>query len=132
MTGTPPDQPSIYCRKCRYVLDGLPENRCPECGTAFDPEDSATLWAPRDLAWQWEAVVALLCVPLAWTAAGLQYRGGPPAFETFLPGILGMGFGIGLGISGCRRGRSGSRVASLIALVLVFLEIQLFLEKWMR
>ncbi len=25
------------CAKCGYCLFGLPENRCPECGLAFDP-----------------------------------------------------------------------------------------------
>ena len=25
------------CRRCGYLLRGLPENRCPECGTEFDP-----------------------------------------------------------------------------------------------
>jgi CHASE2 domain-containing sensor protein len=29
----------MYCRQCLYVLDGLPENRCPECGNVFDPAD---------------------------------------------------------------------------------------------
>ena len=27
----------MYCRGCWYVLDGLTEHRCPECGRAFDP-----------------------------------------------------------------------------------------------
>lgn len=26
-----------HCTRCRYDLRGLPENRCPECGTEFDP-----------------------------------------------------------------------------------------------
>ena len=25
------------CVKCGYLLRGLPENRCPECGTPFEP-----------------------------------------------------------------------------------------------
>ncbi len=32
----------MYCRRCGYVLDGRPENRCPECGTGFDPTDPGT------------------------------------------------------------------------------------------
>lgn len=27
------------CKRCGYKLKGLTEPRCPECGTAFDPED---------------------------------------------------------------------------------------------
>jgi rubrerythrin len=30
------------CRDCGYALFGLPENRCPECGRAFDPADPRT------------------------------------------------------------------------------------------
>ena len=32
----------MYCKKCWYVLDGLDENRCPECGRAFDPANGRT------------------------------------------------------------------------------------------
>jgi hypothetical protein len=32
----------MYCRKCYYDLRGLPEPRCPECGTSFDPQNAAT------------------------------------------------------------------------------------------
>jgi hypothetical protein len=30
------------CRNCYYVLENLPEQRCPECGTPFDFNDAAT------------------------------------------------------------------------------------------
>jgi hypothetical protein len=33
----------IYCRKCRYQLNGLELHRCPECGQPFDPEDLKTI-----------------------------------------------------------------------------------------
>ncbi|MCO6439014.1 MAG: hypothetical protein J5J06_18120 [Phycisphaerae bacterium] len=30
------------CVKCAYCLDGLADNRCPECGRPFDPHDPRT------------------------------------------------------------------------------------------
>jgi hypothetical protein len=35
-----------HCLHCGYSLRGLPENRCPECGTAFDPADFADAFLP--------------------------------------------------------------------------------------
>ncbi len=32
----PDDEFPVYCEKCGYLLRGLAEPRCPECGTAFD------------------------------------------------------------------------------------------------
>jgi hypothetical protein len=26
----------VYCPKCEYLLRGLPDGKCPECGTAFE------------------------------------------------------------------------------------------------
>jgi hypothetical protein len=35
--------PTKWCKKCGSSLDGLRENRCPECGTSFDPSRPRTL-----------------------------------------------------------------------------------------
>jgi hypothetical protein len=32
----------MRCSGCSYDLRGLPENRCPECGRPFDPDDPNT------------------------------------------------------------------------------------------
>jgi hypothetical protein len=34
--------PDARCLACGYVLCGLPEARCPECGRPFDPDNPAT------------------------------------------------------------------------------------------
>lgn len=31
-----------YCRRCGYMLHGLVDHRCPECGTTFDPADAGS------------------------------------------------------------------------------------------
>jgi hypothetical protein len=31
-----------YCLDCRYALQGLAENQCPECGRSFNPQDPST------------------------------------------------------------------------------------------
>src|SRR5690349_13356792 len=40
------ERPSKACLKCGYILDGLAENRCPECGHPFNPVDSSTFDTP--------------------------------------------------------------------------------------
>jgi len=37
-----PADPQRYCLDCGYNLGGLSTHRCPECGRAFDPHDTAT------------------------------------------------------------------------------------------
>jgi hypothetical protein len=63
----------MYCRQCGYRLFGLSENRCPECGQAFDPANRGTYLRYPPLAW-WERVVLLLAGAVA--SAGLVTGGG--------------------------------------------------------
>jgi hypothetical protein len=39
----------MRCIDCKYDLSNLTENRCPECGRAFDPSDPNTFYIPRQL-----------------------------------------------------------------------------------
>ena len=32
----------MRCKRCGYILHGLSDHRCPECGGRFDPEDEST------------------------------------------------------------------------------------------
>ncbi|MDM8006127.1 MAG: hypothetical protein QUV05_08280 [Phycisphaerae bacterium] len=58
------------CLKCGYSLRGLSENRCPECGTAFDPATCTSAFLPKwpDLmAWYLGGYVAHLLLRIgAW------------------------------------------------------------------
>lgn len=61
---------AIFCRTCGYCLFGLPENRCPECGCAFNPTDSKTFlsrprnkWVKRVLLW---GGISLLLLAIAY------------------------------------------------------------------
>lgn len=65
-----------YCQNCGYVLDGLPENRCPECGRAFDPASDRTFrvarplprWIGRLVKWFLAAVIVLALITFARSA----------------------------------------------------------------
>lgn len=43
------DRRAFTCEACGYDLQGLPEDRCPECGTRFDPGEIAKIRARLDL-----------------------------------------------------------------------------------
>jgi hypothetical protein len=57
-----PAKPTMYCKGCGYVLDGLPENRCPECGREFDPNIPGTFSDQPPL----HPVKVLLLKPIGW------------------------------------------------------------------
>lgn len=63
--------PPRRCLRCGYVLEYLPEPRCPECGRTFDPADPRTFRrdGPRPFEWQLTllvAVVDMLMLPVCW------------------------------------------------------------------
>jgi hypothetical protein len=66
--------PGWRCLECGYLLDGLPEPRCPECGRPFDPGDRGTF-----ITWQWSGI-PLFVAALVFTAAlaAAAYAIGPP------------------------------------------------------
>jgi hypothetical protein len=49
------------CKRCFYVLTGLPENRCPECAQEFDPADPKT-YTTRPPFVFWTYWVPALCL----------------------------------------------------------------------
>lgn len=78
-----PAEYHMRCLECDYILDGLPENRCPECGAHFDPSDSWTFsvvsesglrrlwWALLGAAGPCAAITAALFVPAVGSIPGL-------------------------------------------------------------
>ena len=67
--------PSMYCRKCRYVLDGLSHDdvrRCPECGWPFDPGNPKTYRTKPRRQWRFSIVLSILLV-LAFAGSGWLY-----------------------------------------------------------
>jgi len=124
MSNAAPDKPSMYCRQCQYVLDGLPDNRCPECGTEFEPTDPATFWLAPKPPWRWEAFASLACLIVAflWIWMDLaDLKSWPSPVSYYLPPVFSLGFGLGFGVSGCRRGRRASRILSAVVLLLLLL-----------
>ena len=63
-----------FCRGCGHDLRGLPESRCPECGTHFDPGDPETYFnRPRSFRrHRWLRRVAVMAVAVVvLSAAGI-------------------------------------------------------------
>jgi len=90
----------MRCLNCGYDLRGLPKNRCPECGRAFDPSDRSTFIAllpdgRRPLAYAGVSVAAWIIS----AAVVLIISGSPAAVSEwsntpFIPAIAGMLIGV--------------------------------------
>jgi hypothetical protein len=78
------------CRACGYSLVRLTVPRCPECGTAFDPDDPKTMTIHRS------RLVDFLSKPMPWWGLGVPVvllmgavcswlvSGGPSTLTVFL------------------------------------------------
>ena len=75
---SPSAPPGLFCPNCGYQLRGLSENRCPECGQAFDPVRLAREQRPPPRLW-FERAGPLGIIP-AFIATWLMVM--------FLPGRL--------------------------------------------
>lgn len=99
--------PHKKCLGCAYILDHLPENRCPECGRAFDPEDPLTFTSDDpSLALArsgmslltWACIGSLLLLsPLIWAIGaytlGVNLNSGTFADSLALPFMCGFPVG---------------------------------------
>lgn len=62
----------LQCPYCGYELRDLPENRCPECGHAFDP-DTVRWVMRRQFRAQWLLLVALVVLACPIGLVALVY-----------------------------------------------------------
>ena len=103
----PPD--SAQCVGCGYALKGLASRACPECGTAFDPDRSETMylagypsrvahWLLRRARWIWPA--SSVCV-----TALLLYSVWMPAYNPF-PLLLLLLSWLAVGFAWTMRGKA--------------------------
>ena len=61
--------PAKRCRGCGYVLDYLPETRCPECGRQFDSNNARTFDIPSGTHPKAAIVVTMYLLPFMLNAA---------------------------------------------------------------
>jgi hypothetical protein len=66
----PSGERSRYCRKCDYILEGLAEHRCPECGQPFDPDNVLTFRRYLEHTWHWKASAAWAWVAISGVLIG--------------------------------------------------------------
>jgi hypothetical protein len=122
-----PDSISTHkrCLDCGYILDGLPENRCPECGKPFDPNDARTFddgtqLPSAPLVGAVLGVVGLACgilgsvlLPANWT-----FRYGTTLFAFPIVGWLFAGRSLSRCVEYLRNRRSSQRGRATAVIVL--------------
>ena len=73
------DRRAFTCKRCGYDLHGLPESRCPECGTGFDPGERERILArihspPPKARYRWIAPLVVIILALAVAGGMVAYR----------------------------------------------------------
>jgi Kef-type K+ transport system membrane component KefB len=103
----------MFCRQCLYVLDGLPANRCPECGREFDPSHPETYLLQPKIPVPWECNVAMGCA----IALILILLAGELDQDAIIAGTLLTPLAVAMSISGLRRKGSYRKRRGWFALV---------------
>ncbi len=124
----------LHCPHCDYCLTGLPHERCPECGRAFDLTALrvAKLDRPR---LSWSGIARLLLAPIAATVAYplwwlLDHSDTPAAnFKAFtvVCGLVGLAMAVLVSrelVPATTRGSSLSRGTARAAVVTFFVVLQ--------
>ena len=71
---------TMYCRRCAYILNGLPECHCPECGLRFDLTDRATYRTANSTSWQIRRAAHGAVLPCVFLALWLFWASATPPF----------------------------------------------------
>jgi len=88
------------CLTCGYILDHLPEPRCPECGRAFDPADQATFRAGCDR--MPRVPLAALALGIAALVLMLEQLLEPPPLDANWPAVGLAATAVGLALANPR------------------------------
>lgn len=111
-----PASSHLYCPRCGYDLTGLAQERCPECGVAFDLQQLQAAAAAAPALTFGGAVARLLWLPVIATALGVlapvcaEKLRIPAAVGFPMTLLIGIGF-IALGV------RMSARLAQQLAVV---------------
>ena len=70
------------CLGCGYLLEGLPENRCPECGLEFDPDNPDSFMSRQysGLPYLIAILLSIVAMVIPLIISGLMHRN--PANES--------------------------------------------------
>ena len=132
----------MYCLDCKYNLQKLPANTCPECGQGFDTCDSTTYATSLRRLIPNEALAGTTCSVLYFVA--LYIDGQPSAmrhpapwyynYDKYIAFIILFGISIGLLLATIRLKRwiaaSLGSLALLVMVIQIVRSVQGFLPYW--
>lgn len=67
-------KPTMHCLGCRYDLEHLSTNACPECGRTFDPADPSTFGPLPSWRIPWQASASIACTVVFFAARYINSR----------------------------------------------------------